>query len=241
MSSKETLLKEIQQKEIPQHIAIIMDGNGRWAKKRGMPRIYGHRAGTQSVKEVVKACGELKIKILTLYTFSTENWSRPLTEVNALMGLLCTMLKREVAELDKSGVSLESIGRTEELSEKVQKELKIAKEKLRHNRGKGLLLNLALNYGGRQEILDAANQILKSGLKTVDEIKFREFLYTGPMADPDLVIRTSGEERLSNFLIFQAAYAEFYVTKVLWPDFRKEQLYDAIADYQNRERRFGKA
>ncbi len=241
MTQEGALLHKIRQKEIPEHIAIIMDGNGRWAKHRGMPRIYGHRAGTKSVREMVRTCGELKVKVLTLYTFSTENWSRPKTEVNSLMGLLCAMLQKEVEDLNKNGVTLESIGKTEELPTRVQKELQCAKEKLQHNRGKGLLLNLALNYGGRQEILDATNSMIQAGIKHVDEKIFRDHLYTRSMVDPDLIIRTSGEERLSNFLIFQGAYSEFYVTKVFWPDFSKFELYRAIEAYQNRERRFGKA
>lgn len=215
-----------------------MDGNGRWARGRGLPRIFGHRAGTKSVREIVRICGELGIEALTLYAFSTENWARPKTEVTALMGLLSKMLFSEVAELNKSGVKLMTVGRTRELPEKVQDELNKAIEKLKSN--KGLILNLALNYGGRQEIVDAVNKILELGVKKVDEKTFSQHLYTTSLPDPDLMIRTSGEMRLSNFLLYQLAYAELYVTPVLWPDFRREHLIEALAAYQTRERRFGK-
>ena len=216
-----------------------MDGNGRWARKWGLPRIFGHRAGTKSVKEAVKVCGELGIEALTLYAFSTENWSRPKAEVGALMGLLSKMLSTEVDELDGSGVRLMTVGRTRELPQKVRDELGKAIEKLKSN--KGLILNLALNYGGRQEIVDAVNEVLRTGVKKVDERSFSSHLYTAGLPDPDLMIRTSGEMRISNFLLYQLAYAELYVTPVLWPDFRRAHLYDAIADFQSRERRFGGA
>ncbi len=237
MSEEERLLKEIQRNPLPRHIAIIMDGNGRWAKKRGLPRIMGHRAGTESGKEAVKACGELGVTALTLFTFSTENWSRPRTEIDALMKLLCSMLRHEVSELDKRGVQLRSIGRIEALPESVRKELDRAADVLKHN--DGLILNLALNYGGRQEIVDATNKILKSGVRTVNENTFNRYLYTADLPEPDLLIRTSGEQRISNFLLFQLAYAEFYFTPTLWPDFRREDLYRAIQEFQKRDRRFG--
>ncbi|MBI1979442.1 MAG: isoprenyl transferase [Elusimicrobia bacterium] len=231
------LLQKIQPKEIPKHVAIIMDGNGRWAKKRGYPRILGHRAGTESVREIVRACGKIGVETLTLYTFSTENWARPKSEVNALMQLLCLTLRKEVKELDSAGVRLKIIGQTHLLPGNVQRELSQSIEKLKNNRG--LTLVLALNYGGRQEILEAVNRILVSGQKKVDEKSFSKFLYTQDLRDPDLIIRTSGEQRISNFLIYQSAYSEFYTTPVLWPDFKKKDFYEAILDYQNRERRFG--
>lgn len=222
---------------IPKHIAIIMDGNGRWAKKRGLPRIFGHREGSKSVREIVTVCGELKVKALTLYAFSTENWSRPKKEIDALMSLLVTMLKKEVKDLNQKNVRLQAIGRIHELSEKVQRELKNAIHSLRLNQG--LILNLALNYGGRQEIVDAVNQLIKEGCQKIDEKILSEYLYTKDLPDPDLVIRTSGEQRISNFLLYQIAYAEFYSTSVLWPDFRRDHLLFAIQEFQKRERRFG--
>ncbi|OGR82928.1 MAG: di-trans,poly-cis-decaprenylcistransferase [Elusimicrobia bacterium RIFCSPLOWO2_01_FULL_54_10] len=226
-------------KPLPRHIAIIMDGNGRWAKSRGLPRIFGHRAGTQSVREAVKVCGELGIEALTLYAFSTENWARPKAEVSALMGLLSKMLSTEVSELNKSGVRLMAVGRLHELPAKVRGELEKAIDKLKSNTG--LILNLALNYGGRQEIADAVNKIIHLGIKKVDEKILSKYLYTADLPDPDLMIRTSGEMRISNFLLYQLAYAELYVTPTLWPDFRREHLYQAIASFQARERRFGGA
>ncbi len=237
MSTEEHLLAKFRKNPLPRHVAIIMDGNGRWAKKRGFPRIYGHRAGSETVRRMVEACGELGVEVLTLYAFSTENWRRPRLEVDALMKLLCMKLNSEAEELNKKGVRLQTIGRTRDLPESVQAELKKTIQKLEHNRG--LILNLALNYGGRQEIVDAVNQILKSGVKKIDEEAFSEALYTRGLSDPDLLIRTSGEQRISNFLLYQTAYSEFYVTPVLWPDFKKEHLYEAIFAYQNRERRFG--
>jgi len=216
-----------------------MDGNGRWAKSRGLPRIFGHRAGTQSVREAVKVCGELGIEALTLYAFSTENWARPKAEVSALMGLLSKMLSTEVSELNKSGVRLMAVGRLHELPAKVRGELEKAIDKLKSNTG--LILNLALNYGGRQEIADAVNKIIHLGIKKVDEKILSKYLYTADLPDPDLMIRTSGEMRISNFLLYQLAYAELYVTPTLWPDFRREHLYQAIASFQARERRFGGA
>ena len=238
MSEEDNLLRKIKSKEIPKHIAIIMDGNGRWAKRRGLARIFGHRAGTRSVRETVKACGELGCEALTLYAFSTENWARPESEVSGLMKLLCVMLKKEIEELDKNNVRLRAIGRIFELPQSVQKELAAAIRKLEHNRN-GMVLNLALNYGGRQEIADGINEAIRAGIRKVDESSFAEFLYTRGLRDPDLLIRTSGEQRISNFLLYQIAYSELYITKTLWPDFRRKHLYQAILDYQKRERRFG--
>lgn len=233
----EELKYRIDLTKLPQHIAIIMDGNGRWAQQRGLPRIFGHRAGTESVREIVRACGELGLQALTLFAFSTENWSRPKTEVNSLMRLLCASLRREVPELNKFRVRLSAIGRISELPRQVYQELKSAIKKLEQN--EGLHLTLALNYGGRQELLDAVNKILRSGIKAVDETTFRRYLYTNGMRDPDLLIRTSGELRLSNFLLFQTAYTEFVSTPTFWPDFRRKELYEAILEYQSRQRRFG--
>ena len=239
MTKEEVFLNKITQRELPKHIAIIMDGNGRWAKKRGFPRIYGHRAGTKSVREVVRACGELGLEALSLYTFSTENWSRPREEINALMELLCIMLRKEVKMLNKNNIRLRAVGRTDQLPPRVQRELSHAMDQLKNNRG--LILNLALNYGGRQEIIDAVNKIIKSGAKQMNETVFSQYLYTNGLRDPDLVIRTSGEQRISNFFLYQSAYSEVYSTSVLWPDFKKADLYEAILEYQSRERRFGAA
>lgn len=224
---------------MPRHVAIIMDGNGRWAHKRAMPRIFGHRQGAQSVRKIVRACGELGIKALTLYAFSTENWSRPQTEVSGLMNLLSNTLRSEVHELNENNVQLRAIGRLEQLPPQVQQELQNAIEKLAGNNG--LILTLALNYGGRQEIIDAVNKALASGQTHLDEENFKQFLYTQGLPDPDLVIRTSGEQRISNFLLYQAAYAEFYTTPVPWPEFDKDALLSAIGEFQKRERRFGGA
>ena len=239
MHKEESLLQKVRQGEIPRHIAIIMDGNGRWAKKRGLPRIYGHRVGAQTVRQIVEACSELGVEALTLYAFSTENWARPKLEIQGLMQLLSFMLKKETDNLDKNGVRLRTIGRTDQLPEKVREELARSIKRLERNRG--LVLNLALNYGGRQEIVDAVNRILESGAARVDEKALSDFLYTRGLPDPELLIRTSGEQRISNFLLYQTAYSEFYTTKVLWPDFHKKELYEAILDYQQRERRFGGA
>lgn len=215
-----------------------MDGNGRWAKERGFPRLMGHRAGAESVREVVRLAGEWGIEALTLYAFSTENWSRSAQEVRGLMALLAHTLKRESRELNKNGVRLRTIGRTDALPASVQKELKQTMALLSKNQG--VVLTLALNYGGRQEIVDAVQAALKAG-EPISEESIARHLQTAPLPDPDLLIRTSGEFRLSNFLLWQAAYTEIYVTSTYWPDFRREQFRDALMDYQRRERRFGKA
>ncbi|MFA5138935.1 MAG: isoprenyl transferase [Elusimicrobiota bacterium] len=229
--------KELDPKRIPRHVAIIMDGNGRWAKARGLPRVAGHRAGVESVRAAVRSCGELGLEVLTLYAFSTENWLRPKDEVSELWSLMSWALKRETADLNKNGVRLMVSGRIEGLPEQVRAEISASIKKLEKN--KGLTLNLCLNYGARAEIVDAVNSLIREGIKEVSEIEISGRLYTAGIPDPDLVIRTSGEMRLSNFLLWQVAYAELYVTPVLWPDFRKEQLLEALADYQRRERRFG--
>jgi len=231
-------------KHLPRHIAIIMDGNGRWARERSLPRIFGHRAGIESVREIVRACGEVGIGVLTLYVFSVENWERPRGEVRGLMTMLKELLRKEVRELDKNNVRLMSIGRRELLPKVVQEELERAIAALKDNTG--LLLNLALSYGGRAEIVEAARRIgeeAKQGtldLKRLDEKVFAEHLFAPDLPDPDLLIRTAGEMRVSNFLLWQIAYAELYITDVLWPDFRRPNLLKAIEDYQKRERRFGK-
>jgi undecaprenyl diphosphate synthase len=222
---------------VPRHVAVIMDGNGRWAGARGLPRIAGHKAGVDSVRAIVRAAGELGVEALTLYSFSTENWLRPAEEVGELMKLLSWALNRETLDLDKNNVRLGAIGRLEALPQPVQGELAKAIERLKDNTG--LKLTLALNYGGRQEIVDAASKALASGAKTIDEDAIGRNLYTADLPELDLMIRTSGEMRISNFLLWQAAYAELHVTPVLWPDFRKEHLAAALEDFQSRDRRFG--
>lgn len=226
--------------KLPSHIAIIMDGNGRWAKKRGLPRIVGHRVGAKSVKEIVRACGELGIKVLTLYAFSIENWKRPKTEVDALMNLLIRYLKKEVPELMKNNVKLIITGRINELPERVIEEIKDAQNKTFPNTG--LILNLAINYSGRAEIVDAVKKIIDARIpeESIDEELFSKYLYRPDLPEPDLLIRTSSEMRISNFLLWQIAYTEIWITDVLWPDFREKHLLDAIISYQKRERRFGK-
>ncbi len=229
--------------KIPRHIAIIMDGNGRWAKRRGLPRIFGHRAGIESVRDVVRTCSELGVEYLTLYTFSSENWKRPSDEVNALMSMLKRMLNREVDDLNRRNVSIRAIGRLSRLPEDVRSELEKAIQKTKSNTG--LKLYLALSYGGRAEIVDAfkkAYDKIQRGELHIDDLNednFREFLYDPELPDPDLLIRTSGEMRISNFLLWQIAYSEIYITETLWPDFRKDELLKAIEDYSRRERRFG--
>jgi undecaprenyl diphosphate synthase len=222
---------------IPQHIGIIMDGNGRWARKRHMPRIFGHKAGIAPVRDIVRACGELGVKALTLYAFSAENWARPPSEVSALMRLLDEYIQRELPELQANRVRLRAIGRLDRLPIGPRKRLQSASDLT--SRNSGLILNLALNYGGRQEIVDACNQAIRDGLDQVDEKALSQRLYTADCPDLDLLIRTSGEMRLSNFLLWQVAYTEIHVTETFWPDFRRDDLFKAIADFQRRERRFG--
>jgi undecaprenyl diphosphate synthase len=236
-SKDDDLLRRIDRNRLPRHIAVIMDGNGRWAKKKGWPRLLGHKAGAESVRQAVRVCGELGVEALTLYAFSTENWLRPASEVKGLMSLLARTLRRETAELDKSNVRLRAIGRLAALPAEVRAELNRAAGALKGN--SGLILNLALNYGGRQEIVDSVQALLAAGAKTVDEAAISRHLYTAGLPDPDLLIRTSGERRLSNFLLWQSAYAEIYISPVLWPDFRRRHIYEAVLDYQSRERRFG--
>lgn len=228
---------------LPQHVAIIMDGNGRWARKRALPRVAGHKVGLDSVRAMVKACSDWGIPYLTLYAFSSENWRRPKAEVTFLMALLATYLRQELAELHTNNVRLRAIGRLDALPALARKELEASIKRTAANTG--LVLTLALNYGGRQDLVDATRRVLhevRAGrLKAdaVDEEALARHLSTAGMPDPDLVIRTSGELRLSNFLIWQTAYAEIYFTPTLWPDFRKPQLLAALKDFAKRERRFG--
>ena len=245
MTETEKLKEKILKRgNLPSHIAIIMDGNGRWAKKRGLPRIAGHKAGVKTVKRIVRVSGELPLKYLTLYTFSKENWKRPKEEVSAIMNLLYETTKREMNELDENNVRLITTGRIEEFSPRKREILQKAREKTKDNTG--LTLNLALNYSGRMEILDAVKRIIQDAQQTkiqdgqLDEKLFSTYLYTKDLPDPDLLIRTSGEMRLSNFLLWQTSYTELYVTEVLWPDFSVKDFYEAILDFQERERRFGK-
>jgi undecaprenyl diphosphate synthase len=229
---------------LPQHVAIIMDGNGRWAKKRGLPRVEGHRQGAESVRTLVRAAGEVGIRYLSLYAFSVENWNRPKDEVDTLMKYLARYLKNEIGELDRNNVRLEAIGQIWRLPEFVQEQLRKTKAALAKNNG--LTLVLCLSYGGRTEIVDAVREIAalaKAGSIDPAEINERivaEHLYTRHWPDPDLLIRTSGELRVSNFLLWQISYAEFVVTETLWPEFRKPQLYAALEEYTRRHRRFGK-
>ena len=229
---------------IPKHIGIIMDGNGRWARQRGLPRTVGHRAGVDAVRRVVEACGELGISYLTIYTFSTENWARPKVEVNMLMDLLVEMLRREINNLDENNVRLRAIGNLDQLPHKTKKALLEGINKLQKN--SGLTLVLAVNYGGRADIVQAAKRFARdviqkpSFIDTLDEELFSRYLYTDSMPDPELIIRPGGECRMSNFLIWQAAYSELYITDVLWPDFDKEALLAAIEEYNRRDRRFGR-
>lgn len=239
-----SLIDSIDKGKIPKHIAIIMDGNGRWAKQRGTQRIFGHRSAVGAVRSVIEASGELGIKYLTLYAFSTENWSRPKIEVEALMNLLVKTINAEADTLLKNNVSLKTIGNTSSLPKDVQK--KLNEVILKTSNCTGLTVILALSYSARWEITHAVNQILqdsksgKLGDELITEDVFSNYLNTAGIPDPELMIRTSGEYRISNFLMWQLAYAELYFTPVLWPDFNKEELYSAIIDFQKRERRFGK-
>jgi undecaprenyl diphosphate synthase len=237
------LLDQIDRTALPAHIAIIMDGNGRWARKRGLPRVAGHRAGIQAVREVVEGSAELGIPVLTLYAFSVENWKRPAAEVSMLMQLLKEYLNKELENIHKNNIRFRTIGRTEELNPSVRAELDKGIERTRNNTG--MRFNVALNYGGRAEIVDAVNRLLRNGGRElaakggISEKDFAQYLYTAGQPDPDLLIRTSGELRISNFLLWQIAYAEIWVTDTLWPDFDKQHLYEAIIAFQKRERRYG--
>ncbi|AIG30840.1 isoprenyl transferase [Flavobacterium psychrophilum] len=239
-----SLLKDINNSNLPKHLAIIMDGNGRWAKKQGFLRAIGHENGTKSVKVIVEACAKIGIENLTLYTFSTENWNRPKLEVDLLMKILINSLKKELATLVKNNIKLNSIGNLDNLPKSVQKELLEVIAQTKNNTR--MTLTLALSYGSREEIINAVKIIsdkVKNNIISIDSIDdsiLNKHLYTHNLPDVDLVIRTSGEHRISNFLLWQIAYAEFYFTDVLWPDFSEENLYEAIISYQKRERRFGK-
>lgn len=238
------ILQSLDRSRLPRHIAIIMDGNGRWAKERGEDRVYGHHEGVVSVREIVNTCGELGIGYLTLYAFSTENWNRPQEEVNALMELLVNTIRKEAEELKKNNVRLHVIGDFSSLPDICQKELNEAKEMTAANTGLNLVL--ALSYSSRWEIMDAARkfaQDVKDGKAEPGDMNdelFHKYLTTSDFPDPELMIRTSGEYRISNYLLYQLAYAELYFTPVHWPAFRKQNLYEALLDYQQRERRFGK-
>ncbi len=236
--------KNIDLNKLPAHIAIIMDGNGRWAKQKGFLRAVGHEEGTKAVRDVVEGCAELGVKNLTLYAFSTENWNRPKLEVETLMRLLVSSLKKEIKTLQDNNIKLNSIGNLTSLPKKARKELLDVIEKTSTN--SRMTLTLALSYGSREEITSCIKEIankVKSeelSIDAVDESVINKHLYTQNLPDVDLLIRTSGEQRISNFLLWQIAYAELYFTKILWPDFRRENLFEAIYNYQNRERRFGK-
>jgi undecaprenyl diphosphate synthase len=242
-NEEERLLAELDANRLPQHIAVIMDGNGRWAQRRHLPRIAGHRAGVQSARTVIETCARLKIPALTLYAFSMENWRRPKAEIDFLMRLLREYLRRELPVIHRNNIRLLVIGRPDQLPDAVRADVKRAMEQTEKN--SGMKLAVALNYGGRAELVDAFNRILdrvrNNGLMNarVDEEMISQNLYTAGLPDPDLLIRTSGEMRVSNFLLWQIAYAEIYVTETLWPDFTRAQLFEALLDFQKRERRYG--
>lgn len=236
-------LDKLDRGHLPQHVAIIMDGNGRWAKRQGKPRVFGHKNGVKSVREITEAATELGIPYLTLYAFSTENWKRPSLEVNALMNLLVETIGLEMKTLMENNVRLQTIGDISYLPSRTHQALLQAKERTKHNHRLNLVL--ALNYSSRHELVQAAKRLAEKvahgelATESIDEELFRTQLYTHGIPDPDLLIRTSGEQRISNFLCYQIAYAELYFTPVLWPDFRKEDFYQALVEYQHRERRFG--
>ncbi len=238
-SDEEVLARQLDFDRLPRHVAVIMDGNGRWAAQRHLPRVEGHRAGIEAVRDVVETSARLGINVLTLYAFSVENWKRPVSEVSTLMSLLKRYLRLELNTLLRNNIRFKVIGRVQELAPDIRTELQLAEKKTAGNAG--MLFNIALNYGGRAGIVEAARALIASGVKPddVDEQRFAEFLYTAGQPDPDLLIRTSGEMRVSNFLLWQIAYAEIWVTDTLWPDFRKRDLFEAILAYQKRDRRYG--
>ena len=244
MQNKMNLLESINTANLPKHLAIIMDGNGRWAKQQGFLRAFGHENGTKSVKETIKSCAKIGIEFLTLYAFSTENWNRPKLEVDALMKILINSLRKELTTLQENNIKLNAIGNLEKLPKSAQKELMDVIEKTKNNTR--LTLTLALSYGSREELVNAIKIIsnkVKNNIISIDSLDdsiINEHLYTQNLPDVDLLIRTSGEHRISNFLLWQIAYAELYFTDVLWPDFKEQDLYEAIISYQKRERRFGK-
>jgi undecaprenyl diphosphate synthase len=224
----------------PQHVALIMDGNGRWARERGLPRLAGHRAGVENLRRIIRASVEFGIGYLTIYAFSTENWERPPAEVRGLMNILEDVIDKELDELHEEGVQLRHIGRLDGLNPNLQEKVRAAIELTKDN--DRLILNVAFNYGGRDEIVHAIREMIRDGIdpEQVDEERVSQYLYTSGSPDPDLIIRTSGELRVSNFLIWQGAYAEWYVTPRYWPDFDREELYKALCEYARRERRFGR-
>jgi undecaprenyl diphosphate synthase len=240
----ENLILNINKNTLPNHIAIIMDGNGRWAKQQNKPRVFGHKNGVTAVRKSIEACAKIGVNYLTLYAFSTENWNRPKLEVRTLMSLLVSSLKKELKTLQKNNIKLSTIGNIAYLPEKAQIELADVIEKTKNN--SALTLTLALNYGAREEIVNVIKNLSKKvvnkelSLEEIDENIINNHLYTFSLPDVDLLIRTSGEKRISNFLLWQIAYAELYFTDTLWPDFKEENLFQAIIDYQKRERRFGK-
>jgi undecaprenyl diphosphate synthase len=238
-SPEEALVRSVDFDRLPRHIAIIMDGNGRWAAARHLPRVEGHRAGIDAVRDAVETSARMGISVLTLYAFSVENWKRPDSEISALMGLLKRYLRLELNSLLKNNIRFRVIGQRERLSGDVREELEMAEARTASNTG--MWFNIALSYGGRAEIVDAAKRAIREGLDpaTLDEAVFAELLYTKGQPDPDLLIRTSGEMRVSNFLLWQIAYAEIWVTEALWPDFRARHLLEAVAEYQKRDRRYG--
>ena len=239
-----SLKSKINPNYLPKHVAIIMDGNGRWAKSQGFKRVFGHKKGVEAVRQSLEAATELGIETLTLFAFSTENWNRPKFEVDTLMNLLVSSLKKELKTFQKNNVKLQTIGNIDKLPKKAQRELKETIDKTKNNTK--ITLNLALNYGSREEIINATKSISKKivnndlKIEEIDENIINSHLYTFNLPDVDFLIRTSGEKRISNFLLWQIAYAELYFTNVLWPDFNKEEFYEAILNYQSRERRFGK-
>jgi undecaprenyl diphosphate synthase len=238
-SPEDTLARQVMFDRLPAHVAVIMDGNGRWAAQRHLPRVEGHRAGIDAVRDIVETSARLGIQVLTLYAFSVENWKRPPAEVSTLMMLLKRYLRSELSTLLKNDIRFKVVGRMEDLAPDIQAELRDAEGKTSNNAG--MEFNIALNYGGRAEIVEAAKRIITAGVSAdaLDEAKFSEYLYTAGQPDPDLLIRTSGEMRVSNFLLWQIAYAEIWVTDTLWPDFRARHLLEAIVAYQKRDRRYG--
>jgi undecaprenyl diphosphate synthase len=238
-SPEETLVRQVNFDQLPQHVAIIMDGNGRWAAQRHLPRVEGHRAGIDSVRDIVESSARIGVSVLTLYAFSVENWKRPASEVSTLMMLLKRYLRLELNTLLRNNIRFNVIGRPDELAPDVRRELEAGETKTAAC--SGMLFNIALNYGGRAEIVDALKRAMAEGLtpEQIDEKRVSDLLYTAGQPDPDLLIRTSGEMRVSNFLLWQIAYAEIWVTETLWPDFRKRHLLEAILAFQKRERRYG--
>ena len=231
--------EQIESDQVPRHVAIIMDGNGRWAKARGLPRVAGHRAGTENIRLILRACAEFKIEILTVWAFSTENWRRPETEVKGLLRILQEMIRREVRELHKEGVQVRHLGHVDRLPERLQKQVREAVELTKNNTR--IVFNVAFDYGGRDEIVQAVQHIIRAGIPAdqVDETLLSCYMYTAGQPDPDLIVRTGGEMRTSGFMLWQSAYAEYYVTPTFWPDFGRDELCQALAAYGRRDRRFG--